>query len=96
MRYFRYQWDELRGDEFDHWGRSIYWYEMGRDGYAARQMEVYENGVTLKYDSSHLEDEYGFLSHQPLEPEKYGVPEVAAEEFAAEWAIRGPFNRRAG
>ncbi|HEX8473523.1 MAG TPA: hypothetical protein VF666_05790 [Pyrinomonadaceae bacterium] len=58
-------------------------YEMGDDGYTARQIEVYENGVTLKYDSSHLEDEYGFLSDQPLEPKKNGVPEASAEEFEA-------------
>lgn len=96
MRYFRYDWDETRGDEFDHWGRSTHWYEMGSDGHVARQMEVYENGITLKYDSSHLEDEYGFLTDQPLEPEKYGVPEVAVEEFESEWTKQEALNRDAG
>ena len=84
MRYFRYRWDESRGDEFDYWGRSTHWYEMGDDGFAARQMEVYENGIILKYDSSHVEDQYGFLSDQPLEPEKYSVLEVSADEFDEE------------
>jgi hypothetical protein len=68
---------------------------MKDDGYAARQMEVYEHGIILKYDSSHLEDGYGFLSDQPLEPEKHGVPEVSAEEFEAEWAKADAFNQRA-
>ena len=68
---------------------------MADDGYAARQMEVYENGVILKYDSSHLKDEYGFLSDQPLEPEKNSVPEITASEFEEAWGKTDAFNQRA-
>ncbi len=85
----------MRGNGFDYWGHATYWYEMRDDGYAARQMEVYENGVVLKYDSSHLKDEYGFLSDQPLELEKYGVLEVAADVFEAEWAKVDAVNQHA-
>lgn len=67
---------------------------MGDDGYAVRQMEVYESGVILKYDSSHLEDEYGFLPDQRLEPEENGVPEVSAEELEAAWATGDASNQR--
>lgn len=95
MKYLRYHFDEARGDEFDHWGQVTYRYEMEDDGYAARQMEVYENGIILKYDPSHLVDKYGFLADQMLEPEKYGISEVTAEEFEREWAKAESYNQRA-
>jgi hypothetical protein len=95
LRYFRYEWNASRGDEFADWGSAVLWNEMAEDGYVVRQLEVYENGVVLKYDALHLEDKYGFLSDQPLEPEKYGVPEVSAEAFEAAWSAVGALNQDA-
>ena len=94
MRYFRYHWNETRGDDFDNWGRATYWFEMAQDGYASRQMEVYENGVVLKYDESHFSDEYGFLADQPLEPDENSIPEISAEEFEEEWKNSVAVNKR--
>ena len=94
MLYFRFDWNESRGDEFDDWGKSTFWFEMGDDGYAVRQLEVYEDGTVLKYDASHMEDKYGGLADQPLEPEENQIPEVKAAEFEAEWAALTARNMR--
>lgn len=92
MNYFRYQWNDTRGDEFNDWGISTYWFEMGNDGYVTRQMEVYENGIILKYDYSHTNDEYGFLADQPLEPWEIEIIEIPFEEFEHEWSKTKALN----
>jgi hypothetical protein len=44
-------------------------------------LEVYENGVVLKYDSSHSADGYGFLADQPIEINDDRIEEISANEF---------------
>ena len=50
-KYFKRKWNETRGDEFDSWGTSIWYFEIGPDGYPIKQIELYENGNRLKYHS---------------------------------------------
>jgi hypothetical protein len=53
--------DENRGDEFDGWGRSVWYFEVGDYGWPVRQIEVYESGRVLRYGAEHEEDRYGGL-----------------------------------
>lgn len=84
-KYYKTEWLESRGDEYDNWGKSSWYFEVGDDGYAVRQIEVYENGQVLKYDESNFEDEYGSLADQPLDITEKGGIEITDAEFEEEW-----------
>lgn len=87
-RYFKRNWNETRGDEFDSWGTSIWYFETDQSGLPIRQMEVYENGNRLKYDSNKLFDDYGRLGDQPLDIDEFIEFEIKAEDFEQEWSIQ--------
>jgi hypothetical protein len=95
VRYFKRPWAEPRGDQHSNWGTSTWFFEIADDGYVARQIEVYEGGVALKYDESHLEDSYGGLSEGTLDLERDGfLPfEIAAPEFEQAWTTMKALNR---
>jgi hypothetical protein len=89
-RFFKRHWSESRGDEYDHWGTSTWYVEVGDDLYPTRQLEVYESGDSLAYDATHVADEYGGLGDQPVEGAEWERFEILAVEFEAAWqaAIR--------
>lgn len=66
MEYFKRKWEELRGDEFDSWGTSVFYLETDNNGFPIRQIEIYENGNRLKYNSEKKFDDYGRLGDQKL------------------------------
>jgi hypothetical protein len=84
-RYYKRRWDENRGDAFESWGHSIWYFEVADDGYPARQIEQYDNGPVLRYDADNVEDEYGGLGEHPLDSDEFAAFEITAEEFAAAW-----------
>ena len=47
-RFYRRRWDQSRGDEFDAWGRSVWYFEVNEDGWPVRQVEVYDTGPVLR------------------------------------------------
>ena len=51
MKYYKYKWNELRGDQFDNWGFSMWYFEIGEDDFPNRQIEIYENDKVLKCPS---------------------------------------------
>ena len=67
MKYFKRNWNETRGDQFDNWGKSIWLFETDNNGEVLRQIEVYENGKVLKYDNQNIEDKLGALTDQNLD-----------------------------
>ncbi|PWJ33117.1 hypothetical protein [Sediminitomix flava] len=89
-RYFKRKWDETRGDEFDSWGTSIWYFEVGTDGYSIKQIELYENGNRLKYDSERRFDGYGGLGDQALELDEFKNFEIDKSEFYDEWEKSNP------
>lgn len=95
MRHYRYKWDEIRGDKFNDWGNTVYWFEVDESSHASRQIEEYERGVILKYDSSHPSDEYGFLADQLIEPidKDFPITEISALEFQGMWETSEAFNQ---
>ncbi len=65
--YFNRKWKDIRGDNYDYWGMSIWYFETNAKGGILRQIEVYENGRKLKYSLAFSADKYGCLSDQPLD-----------------------------
>jgi hypothetical protein len=95
-RYFKRRWDECRGDEYDSWGCSVYYFEVDEQLVPVKQMEIYENGNILKYDRAHIEDQYGDLSQCPLElqgEEGFEPFEITGEEFVRAWGAAKQFNQ---
>jgi len=85
MRYFKRRWGERRGDRFDDWGHSWWYFETDADGNVVRQIERYDGGTVLRYDKSHPEDEFGRLSEAVLDLEEFSEFEISVEEFDEAW-----------
>lgn len=85
MNYYKRNWDELRGDEYDYWGTSVWYFEVADDGYPTRQVEVYEHGQIVKYDEEHNEDSFGGLSQAALDLDEFKELEISKEEFEDAW-----------
>lgn len=45
--------DESRGDAYDHWGGSTWWFAVDGNGWVKRQLEVYDSGPAHVYDLEH-------------------------------------------
>ncbi len=85
MNYFKSIWNEKVAEE--EWGNSIWFFEIRADGYPNRQIEVYENGIRLKYDNEHSNDKFGQLGDQSMDEnsnENWG-DNISANEFESEW-----------
>jgi Domain of unknown function (DUF6881) len=90
-RFYRRRWEETRGDEFDDWGRSVWYFEVGDDGWPVRQVEVYDAGRISRYGAGHEEDRYGGLSQASLydSDEDWSPFEITAAEFERVWDSDG-------
>jgi hypothetical protein len=86
LRYFVREWPESRGDVRDGWGVSRWFFEADDQGVVIRQVEVYANGPTLRYDLQHHEDAYGRLSEKPLDLDEFRAFETDAKTFNAAWS----------
>jgi hypothetical protein len=84
-KYYKRKWDETRGDEFDSWGASMWYFEIGEDKYITRQIEIYENGNRLKYHNDKRFDDYGGLGTGPLDVIEFEAFEIDKDEFEMEW-----------
>jgi hypothetical protein len=92
MRYDKYRWDEDRGDEYSHWGGSWWYFEVGADGYAKRQIEVYDSGIRLRYDAENIQDKFGGLSEGHDSQIDHSTDHAISEhEFELQWA-QGPWH----
>lgn len=95
MRYFKRRWDESRGDQFDAWGQSWWFFETDDQGNVTRQMEAYEQGRTLRYNAGHIEDQYGGLSEEPLNLNEFRTFEITRAEFESAWNTGASFDQDA-
>ena len=88
-RWFKWRWEESRGDENDHWGPSTWLFEVDADSWPLRQIAIYDAGPTLRYGPDRNEDEYGRLGLGRLdESENWPQGEITAAEFEAIWTDR--------
>lgn len=90
-RFYRRRWDETRGDEFDSWGRSVWYFEVGDDGWPLRQVEVYDVGRVLRYGPERGDNRYGGLSQASLydSDEDWSGFEISEVEFERAWGWGG-------
>jgi hypothetical protein len=93
MKHYRRRWDSSRGDAHDAWGSSDWYFEADGDGFPVRQMEVYDGGQVLKYDDTHVEDEYGCLGDQALDLREFSAYIISASDFDAAWVENAALNR---
>lgn len=94
-RFYRRPWDEPRGDQHDAWGTCVYYFWV-LGGVVEQQVQRYDDGTTLAYDRYHREDEYGFMTTEPLEPTEWEPFSVglATYQREVESGPMGPLNRR--
>ena len=83
--YIKRQWEEPRGDQYDVWGHSWWYFEVEEDGTVLRQIEQYDSGIVLKYSARHVQDDYGGLAEKPLDIEQFGESFISAQEFESAW-----------
>lgn len=89
-KYYKRNWEESRGDEFDSWGKATFYFEVNSDGYPVKQIELYENGNRLKYHSNKMFDDYGRLGDQSLDTDDFEPFEIDEAEFLKEWKKSNP------
>lgn len=83
--YFKRYWSESRGDEYDAWGGAMYYFETDEEGCPVRQIEVYDNGMRLRYDNQHWSDQYEVLGDQALEVSEFESYQISQNEFEQVW-----------
>lgn len=85
LKYFKRYWDETTGNDLTNsWGTSYYYFETDDQLNVLRQLEVFENGQILKYDTEYLEDKLGGLSEVPLD-EEFEAFQIDKTEFEQIW-----------
>ncbi|MBK1989114.1 hypothetical protein A0J48_016475 [Sphaerospermopsis aphanizomenoides BCCUSP55] len=92
-KYYKWSWDVSLGGKYDEWGTSTYFMEIDSNLYARRQIEVYENGNVLFYDSSHCADDYGMLCDKKLDDPNIEEFEISQAEFEQVWHSKTPINK---
>jgi len=85
MNYYKRNWNETRGDQYDSWGKSIWYFETDNNGKVLRQIEIYDNGKVLKYDNQNIEDEFGGLADQNIDLTEFVKFSIEKEEFENKW-----------
>lgn len=82
---FKRRWNEPRGDEYNSWGHSWWFFETDENLWPVRQIEIYDAGPVLCYHSEHIEDNYGGLSEAALVFENMDPFRITEAEFKKEW-----------
>ncbi len=86
VNYYKRDWDETTGDDpTDRWGTSTYYFETDDEGNVTRQLQVFKNGKTLKYDTEYIEDKFGGLSEATLDHEEFKPYHIHGDEFERLW-----------
>ena len=93
MKYFKFYWNENRGDEFSDWGNSLWYNQFDEEFYATKQMTIYDNGNVLKYDFEHDADEFGFLAEGIIDVGSESE-EISKEEFETAWNSHIALNNK--
>jgi len=84
-KYLKRYWNEGRGDEYDSWGTSWWFFEVAENGDVTRQAELYEVGRLLRYSAEHVEDEFGALAEISLDMSDAEYIAMSNEEFEGIW-----------
>jgi len=85
MQYFKRDWNETRGDKYDSWGLSVWYFETNDHGKPVRHMELYENGKLLKYSADHMKDKFGFLARSAIPLKDFQENKIEKNVFFKLW-----------
>lgn len=85
MKYFKRYWEEVRVEDDKNWGKSVWYFETDNNGLPIRQVEEYENGIVLKYNSKMNKDKFGMLADQELDLEEFSEFKIIKSEFDKVW-----------
>ena len=88
LQYVKRRWDEYRGDRHNDFGHSWWYFEIDPACNVIRQIEQYDNGMILGYDSRMSHDEFGGLSTEPLDSSLDGFDFTNGDEFNQLWGQR--------
>lgn len=74
------------------WGGAIRYLEIGDDHYANRQVDIFENGNSLRYDRERWSDNcdsIGGMKYDAVKWLKWWGPDekIAATEFETAWSL---------
>jgi Cysteine-rich CPCC len=84
--FFKRHWNESSGNpKTDSWGTSMYYFETTKSGEVLKQIVVYINGKTLKYNNLYEEDEFGGLSEVHLDLTDEGYEPLSINAFFDLW-----------
>ena len=87
--YFKRYWNETTGDPItDKWGYSTFYFEANSDGIVMRQIQVFDNGMILKYGPNYQEDEFGVLTDQSLDLVEFDSFKIDQSEFDRIWSAK--------
>jgi hypothetical protein len=84
-QYYKRHFDETRTEQSDSWGTCDFYFETNQNGEILRQIEVYENGKTLKYSGQFTKDEFGFLADQPIDLSNFERFSITKNDFEFQW-----------
>lgn len=65
-----------------------FYFETDKNEYPIRQIEIWENGRILKYDTENFSDDYGFLADKPLKYEEFKDFEISQNNFEIVWRTK--------
>src|SRR5688500_182439 len=94
-RYFKYRWNESRGDEYDSWGFSSWYNEFDEVFFTLRVIQVYDNGTILKYSEEYIDDEFVGLAEWSQSLEELidcVLIDISQEEFESVWTSSKALN----
>jgi uncharacterized protein (DUF433 family) len=84
--YFKRHWDETTGEELtDNWGLSTYYFETDEKLNVTRQLQLFDNGKILKYDTEYVDDKFGGLSEIQVDINEFAEYRITKKEFEQLW-----------
>jgi len=85
-RYFKRYWDEDFGSGgCDGWGPSTFYFESAIDGWVLRQLQLFDDGRFLAYDTGNCDDAFGGLSEAQLDFPEFDEYEIERVDFESQW-----------
>lgn len=94
MRYYRQRSDVHNSSETEDWGEYVdYYHELNDHWLTTRQIQVYENGFSVAFDSDHFFDMYGRMCDQPFDENEEGLELITEAEFGELWTKSNHINR---
>jgi hypothetical protein len=91
--YYCRDWSEDSAGLCQGWGGSRFLFEVHRDGWVVRQIQLFDNGCFLLYDEIRDEDAYGGRSTVRLDGNEYEPFRITQDEFFEHWDPDASMNR---